>query len=291
MNFRCTLKGANRHVESRWYALRNLVMLTLVVALAAVARQLTAAEPCAAGNTTRVAANNECLVISTYGESVDRTALIIFIHGDGYRGGPSDYMYPIVRLFGTKGVVAVGLIRPGYYDSKGNHSTGNSHRDKDNYQPDVIATVAAAVKVLKEHYEADYVVLVGHSGGAAISGVIIGKYPGLVNAAVLGACPCNVPEWRTMRRGYNNWYLSLSPHDFITQIDKKTTVVTITGAKDENTKPVIARDYVIDLKANGVDATYIEVPSVGHNNMLRTPELYSSDSPVAGGTFLGPRLV
>ena len=111
-------------------------MMTLaVVALAAAAHQLAAAEPCAADNRTRVAADDECLVIGTYGEPAERTSLIIFIHGDGYRGGPSDYMYPLAQVFGVKGVVAVGLIRPGYYNSKDDH----------NYRPDVIATVAAAV--------------------------------------------------------------------------------------------------------------------------------------------------
>jgi len=177
-------------------------MMALAVALAGAAHQVAAAEPCAADNRARVAANDECLVIRTYGESAERTSLIIFIHGDGYRGGPSDYMYPIAQIFGAKGVVAVGLIRPGYYDSKDNHSTGNSYREWDNYQPDVIATVAAAVKVLKNHYKAEYVVLAGHSGGSAISGVIIGKYPGLVNAAVIGACPCNVPDWRLAIRAH-----------------------------------------------------------------------------------------
>ncbi len=253
-------------------------MMALALALAAVAHQLAAAEPCAADNRVRVAANDECLVIRAYGESAERTSLIIFIHGDGYRGGPSDYMYWNARRFGTKGVVAIGLIRPGYYDSEGNHSTGNSYRDWDNYQPDVIATVAAAVEVLKNHYQADYVILAGHSGGSVISGVIIGKYPGLVNAAVLGACNCNVPEWRIMRRGYNNWHLSLSPHDFIGKIDKKTTVVAITGGNDGNAKPVLARDYVTVLKANGIDATYIEVPGVGHNGIVRTGDYQTAIS-------------
>ncbi len=250
-------------------------MMALAVALAAAALQVAVAEPCAADNRARVAANDECLVIKTYGESAERTSLIIFIHGDGYRPdpsdyGPSDYMYRIAQRYGTKGVVAIGLIRPGYFDSRNNHSTGNSHREWDNYQPDVIATVAAAVKVLKNHYKAEYVVLAGHSGGSAISGVIIGKYPGLVDAAVLGACPCNVPDWRIMRRGYNNWTLSLSPHDFIGEIDKKTKVVAITGGNDGNTEPVLARDYVTVLKANGIDATYIEVPGIGHNGIVRT---------------------
>ena len=255
--------------------MRHLVLMALAVALAAATHQVAAAEPCAADNRARVRANDECLVIRTYGESAERTSLIIFIHGDDYRPapsdyGPSDYMYQIAQKFGTKGVVAISLIRPGYFDSRNNHSTGNSHRDKDNYQPDVITTVAAAVKVLKNHYKAEYVLLAGVSGGSAISGVIIGKYPGLVDAAVLGACPCNVPDWRIMRRGYNNWPLSLSPHDFIGEIDKKSKVVAVTGAYDDNTEPVLAKNYVASLKANGIDATYIEVPGVGHLGIAGT---------------------
>ena len=251
-------------------------MMIVFVALAAAAHQLAAAEPCAADNRVRVAANDECLVIKTYGETAERTSLVIFIHGDGYRGGPSDYMYRLARMFGTRGVIAIGLIRPGYYDSRDNHSTGNSYRDGDNYQPDVIATVAAAIEVLKNHYQADYVMLAGHSGGSAISGVIIGKHPGLVDAAVLGACPCNVPNWRIMRRGRNNWRSSLSPHNFVGRIDKKTTVVAITGGNDENTKPVLARDYAESLKGKGIDATYIEVPGAGHNDILRTRDFITA---------------
>jgi predicted esterase len=259
----------------RLQAMKYLVMMALSVALAAATYRVAAAEPCAADNRTRVAANDECLVIKTYGDTDERTSLIIFIHGDGYRPDPSDYtpsdyMHKGAQLFGAKGVVAISLIRPGYFDSKGNHSTGNSHRDGDNYQPDVIATVAAAVKVLKKHYKAEYVLLAGHSGGSAISGVIIGKYPGLVNAAVLGACPCNVADWRTMRRGYNSWSLSLSPHDFIGKIDKKTKVIAITGAADDITVSVLARDYVAKIKARGINATFIEVPGVGHNGIVFT---------------------
>ena len=268
--------------------MKIFVMITLAVALAAAAPQVVATEPCAADNRARVSANDECLVIKTYGEPAERTSLIIFIHGDGYRPDPSDYrpsdyMYRIAQRYGAKGVVAVGLIRPGYFDSKGNHSTGTSHRDKDNYQPDVIETVAATVKVLKIHYKAENVILVGQSGGSAISGVIIGKYPGLVDAAVLGACPCNVPDWRIMRRGRNNWPLSLSPHDFIGEIDKNTRVIAVTGADDGNTEPVLARDYVASLKGMGIDAINIEVPGVGHKGIWRTREFTTSISQLLTG--------
>ena len=250
--------------------LKSLVVFALVVAVATAAAQAVAAKPCVADNRTRVLANDECLVIRTYCEPAERTSLVVFIHGDGYRGGPSDYMYRYAKRVGAKGVVAIGLIRPGYYDSRGHRSTGNSYRRGDNYRLDVIVAVAAAIKVLKTHFDAEFVVLAGHSGGSAISGVIIGRYPGLVDAAVLGACPCNVPRWRIMRRGRNNSRRSLSPHDFADRIDAKTSVVAITGGKDKNTKPVLARDYVTVLKANRIVATFVEVPGVGHNGIVRT---------------------
>ena len=44
----------------------------------------------------------------------------------------------------------------------------------------------------------------------------------------------------------------------------------ITGGNDGNTKPVLARDYVASLKGKGIDATYIEVPGVGHKGIVRT---------------------
>ena len=86
-----------------------------------------------------------------------------------------------------------------------------------------------------------------------------------------------------MRRGYNNWRLSLSPHDFIDKIDKNTTVVAVTGGNDGNTEPVLARDYVVSLKSKGIDATYIEVPGVGHNGIEKTSDYKTAISQLLKG--------
>ncbi len=75
-----------------------------------------------------------------------------------------------------------------------------------------------------------------------------------------------------MRRGWNNFPFSLSPHNFIDMIDKKTTVVAVTGGNDGNTEPVLARDYVASLKGKGIDATFIEVPGIGHNGIVKTSD-------------------
>lgn len=240
----------------------------LLVVLAAC--QTTTAKTCAPDYKAGVAAGSECLIIETTGTVSTNPTLIIFIHGDGSRGGPSDYMFKYARRYGADNIISIGLIRPGYFDSDSHYSSGNSYRDNDIYRVDVIDSVTAAVISLKKHYKAKRVVLAGHSGGAAISGIILGQSPGLVDAVVLAACPCDVPRWREMRRGYNTWTRSLSPHDFAKDILNDARIIALTGEYDDNTSTVLAHDYVRDLKARGIDATYIEVPKTGHNSILRT---------------------
>ena len=183
----------------KWVKRTSVVAVTLVTA----GCQTTSIESCAADNLTRVWANGECLVTQTYGSPTKQNKLIVFIHGDGTSGGPSEYLYSKAQRYGSEGVISVGLIRPGYFDSAGRYSTGYSKRFAgDGYGSSIIDAVAAAVQALKNFYNAEHVVLVGHSGGSAISGVILGKYPSLAAGAVLVACPCNVPKWRIMRRRF-----------------------------------------------------------------------------------------
>jgi len=248
-----------------------IVLSTIVLA----SKSILSAGPCAEDFKTRVAANGECLVIRTFGVPAEKTTLAIFIHGDTRR--VADYMYPVAQAYGSKGVIAVGLIRPGYDDSAGNHSTGGGvPNGGDNYRSDIVETVAAAIKLLKEHYKAEYVLLAGRSGGAALSGIIIGKFPGLVNAVVLGACPCNVPRWRFLRKGTNRWLASLSPHDFVDSMAADAKIVAVTGSSDSITYPVLARDYVKALKGRGIDAVYIEAAGVGHGKIENSSEFRRS---------------
>jgi len=246
------------------------MLAAAIVALFWGASEAPAAD-CAADFKTRVAAGDECLVIGVYGAPAAKTTMVVFIHGDGSRGGASDYLFPTAETYGAPGVVAVGLIRPGYYDSSDNRSTGESYRrEGDGYKPHIVDAVAAALRNLKSHFGAARVVLAGHSGGAAISGVIMGKYPGLADAAVLAACPCNVPEWRVLRRGRNNWTESLSPHDFIDGIAEGAEIVAITGGGDRNTGPILAREYVEAVTARGIKARFIKLPDVSHNGAARS---------------------
>ena len=215
----------------------------------------------------RVMGGGECLVLYTSGTPNEDTTLIVFIHGDGTSGGPTDYFDGFANQIGSNGVVAVALIRPGYFDRKNRQSSGTSYRSAgDGYRPEIITSVADAVTTLKRKYDAKKLIVVGYSGGAAITGVMIGMYPKLVDYAVLVACPCNVPNWRIHRRGVNTWTNSLSPHDFIDKIDG-TNIIALTGKNDTNTELQLAIDYVEQAKSKGVNASVALAPGYGHGGI------------------------
>jgi pimeloyl-ACP methyl ester carboxylesterase len=219
-------------------------------------------DACAACQATRRSENwvqgeKLCLAMQTYGTETAGSAptLIVLLHGDVSSGGPADYLYSAAKRLARPGVVAVALLRPGYADAAGKTSEGTHHDRRDHYTPTNIASVGAAVEALKARYSARAVIIVGHSGGAATAGVLIGQRPGLAGAAVLVSCPCDIPRWRRAR-GRGAWTHSLSPHAFIARVSPATTVVAITGSADDNTSPTLARDYVAALAKRGVPAHF-----------------------------------
>ena len=66
------------------------------------------------------------LVYEAFGPApgAGRPLLAVFIHGDVSAGGPADYMVAHARQFAAsrKNVVAIALLRPGYYDRGGRQS-------------------------------------------------------------------------------------------------------------------------------------------------------------------------
>ncbi len=231
-----------------------------------------------ADNIHRVNANGECLAIQSYfanNQLPQKNArLLIFIHGDGIVGGsPSDYLKFQATQFVDKRTNAIVVIRPGYYDSYDNYSTGESYAFAckgypcDGYRENTIATLAATIQQLKSYYQPSCTILVGHSGGAMMSSVILGKYPNLANGAVLASTTNNVHQW-TKRHGWGNWPHSLSPHDWIKTIPKNNFVTIISGAEDKNTYPEYASAYYDSLKRLGIKAQYINVPNGTHDSIV-----------------------
>lgn len=217
-------------------------------------------------NETSVQGSHHCLVIGTTAAKERTDTLVVMLHGDQSRGGPVDYVFRIAKRFAGPRVTAVGMVRPGYPagDRKSSgRSTRSLPRDA-KYRLKEIDSIGAAVAVLKSHHEARQLVLVGHSGGAVIAGVLLGRQPDLVDAVVLIACPCDIPRWRNAR-GRRPMPFAQSPHKWLGKARADARIVAITGANDRNTLPEIARGYVAEAKKLGLDAEFILVPDAGHS--------------------------
>ena len=216
---------------------------------------------------TRVTGKDECLVIHTFVKNSETKIknLVIFIHGDQSDNGPVSGM--INNAQGTpvpNGTIKGAILRPGYFDKAGNKSTGNDCGRRDCYTVTNLDEMTAAVQSLKNHYKPTKTILIGHSGGAATSGVMIGRTPGIAEGAILLACPCNISQWRFMQ-GRSGSYNSLSPSDFVKNIPKTTKVFAITGANDTNTQDVLAKDYIQSLTDLNISAQYKSLPNIDHN--------------------------
>jgi pimeloyl-ACP methyl ester carboxylesterase len=234
---------------------------------------------------SRVVGDKFCLVIRTYGTQTagPSPTLVVVLHGDGDSAG---YHNAIARGLARPGVVAVGLIRPGYTSKDDRTSDGMSTRF-DHYTAENVDAVADAVARLKGHHKAREAVLIGHSGGAAIAGVIIGRHPGVVERALLISCPCDIPRWRDMKRR-DMWFSSLSPQDHADKVPATAKVIAITGDRDDNTDPDLARDYVAKLAARGVVAKFVAVPGSSHNlnrKMRETDEIRQALNDIVSGNF------
>lgn len=191
-------------------------------------------------------------------------AVVVLLHGDVSKGGPADYLYGTAGEFAAAYPQATvyAVLRPGYGDRDGQTSAGWNNLRRDHYTAennDLVAQALAAVKRPGRR-----LIVMGHSGGAAQLGVIIARYPGLVDTAVLVACPCDIGRWRE-ENGRRPWSQSQSPQAFAADVPPATRVVAVTGDKDTNAFPALARDYVATLQAKGVDAQFVPIADAAHD--------------------------
>lgn len=196
--------------------------------------------------------------------------LIITLHGDvsGSKSAPADYMYQFASLLSRRHPEAtvVGMLRPGYFDSEGRQSPGTNYERWDQYTAQNNKAVADTIRNLKAVLNPKRVVVLGHSGGAAQLANVIALHPGVVDGAVLIACPCDLVQWRINRRPMAR---SQSPIKYVDKVPKTTKVAAITGENDGNTTPLLARKYVEALQNLGIDATVEIVANAGHNDLTR----------------------
>ena len=96
-----------------------------------------------------------------------------------------------------RNTIAVGVLRPGYEDDCGHLSQGDKGQMMgDNYTAEVVESLAAMVEKMQRNFSPSRTVMIGHSGGAALTALLASRRPELLDQAILVACPCNLKDWR-----------------------------------------------------------------------------------------------
>jgi pimeloyl-ACP methyl ester carboxylesterase len=230
---------------------------------------------------TKVTGDHECIVMRRFGASDagGGRSMLIWLHGDVSSGGPAVYHFRAAEKaagdFASAGVLSIALVRPGYGDADGNVSGGNNYGRSDQYTAENIAEIGAAIRHLREHYKPDRVVIIGHSGGAATAAVLLGMQPDLAEGTLLVSCPCDLGAWRIGRRP---WTRSEDPMRWVAKAKPPTKVVAVTGSRDDNTSPQLAKTFVAALKVRGVDARFEEVEGATHGSAFTSPDVTAAIS-------------
>lgn len=182
--------------------------------------------------------NNHCIRVIVSEPIPNQTnELVIYLHGDNPVGGAS-YMSEVASNFPSPNRLNISFIRPGYFDDEGNFSTGSSSGRRDHYTKENIDVIAEAILHLKDHYHAKRVLIVGHSGGAAIASLLLNFYPKLINDVLLINCPCDLKQWR------HDWTQSLSPIEHLQMISPRARIHVVSGTNDEIVMPELGKKYV-----------------------------------------------
>lgn len=237
------------------------------------------AAPCAPEEPGRnVTGVEQCLVTKEFGAS-EPEALLIWLHGDISSGGPANYHFPVAQKaaedFADRKVRSVALVRPGYPDGEGRSSSAAFLHGgrRDHYTRVNMEELIGAIQKLRDRYKPRQLVIIGHSGGAAMAANLLGMAPGLVHGAVLVACPCDLATWRA---GRSAWDRSESPIKWVDKIAPTTRVMALTGEADDNTLPSLASAYVEAAQKAGANASYQTIPNATHNNAFRSPMVSSA---------------
>ena len=201
------------------------------------------------------------------------STLVVALGGDG--GGPAPYVFSRRAAAAIDNVVVAAVVRPGYTDEVGDRSDGERGlRVGDNYTAEVVDVIAEVISDLKASFGASRVVVVGHSGGAAITAALLGRHPAAIDGALLVACPCDVAAWRRHMHSVRGRDVWLGPVDAVSPItvaeyvSRSVRVRMIVGSDDQTTPEELTVEYAEALQARTVDVAVTIVPGLGHNILL-----------------------
>lgn len=239
------------------------------------------AQPCLELPAPRSVADTQgCLaVVPVSHTDGGRRVVVVMLHGDSRGALEGRHLARWTALgesLAAPGRSVLFLVRRGYRSPAGDSSGWANPRD-DDYTALNVERVAQALRNLRQSYQAEKLVLLGHSGGAATSALVLGRHPDVADGALLLGCPCDLQPWRDHRNGQRGgggaWTNSLNPLDAIAGLRAGIPLVVATGTDDDNTLPVFGQRWAQMASARGAQVRFEAVPGRDHASILRWPEL------------------
>jgi pimeloyl-ACP methyl ester carboxylesterase len=202
--------------------------------------------------------------------------IVVVVHGDSSDGSPPTYQYRFAQRAAATipDVVVAAVLRPGYSDGEDTSDGLRGLTTGDNWTPEIVNAVAAVLAELKDRYRPRRVILVGHSGGAAIVGNLLGQQGTEVDGALLVSCPCDVAAWRKhmqATKGGTIWerpVRSLSPQALVDRVPASAKLWLLVGGDDQVTPSALTLAYAEALRHRNVAVNVTIAPSLSHNILL-----------------------
>jgi pimeloyl-ACP methyl ester carboxylesterase len=203
--------------------------------------------------------------------------LVVVVHGDSSDGSPPTYQYRFAERAAAaiSDAVVAAVLRPGYSDGEDTSDGLRGFTTGDNYTPEVVNAVATVLSELKDKYHPRRVILVGHSGGAAIVGNLLGlQNAAATDGALLVSCPCDLTAWRKHMQSVKGGAIwerpvrSLSPLALIDSVPASARIWLLVGSDDQITPSALTLTYAEALRNRNVAVNVTIAPGLSHNILL-----------------------
>lgn len=233
------------------------------------------------------------------------TPTVVLVHGGGWlKGATAEYVKPMAQALARRGFVVWSLNYRRVGDGGGWPTTFT----------DVAAGIDHLAKLKDTAPEIDLtrVTVVGHSAGGQLAAWTAGR--ATLPAGAPGANPQVQPHGVVSLAGVLDMRLSLTKNDHVLKVlggtpeqfperyrlvdplervNPAVPVVAVTGTADTVVPPKEAAEYVDAMRARGGTAALIEIPAVGHGDVVdvRTPWWPTIEAVICAVAEHGPRAV
>jgi pimeloyl-ACP methyl ester carboxylesterase len=201
--------------------------------------------------------------------------LIVVAHGDSPDAPPTyQYRFAERAADAIPDAVVAAVLRPGYSDGEDSSDGMRGYTTGDNWTPEVVGAVVSVVSALKDKYHPRRVILVGHSGGAAIVGDLLGQQGAAVDGVLLVSCPCDVTTWRKHMQSVKGGAIwdhpvrSLSPLALVDAVPVSAKIWLLVGGEDQIAPSSLTLAYAEALRNRNVAVDVTIAPGLGHNILL-----------------------